>query len=112
MTKAPAATDQQPTDQAPAVELPLDYFEGLVPGRVVHYWPTSYQERTSGSEPSPGPWAAMVTAVSTEIPGRVVLNVNPPAPISIGTDPVCRMAAIDFAEEGQDKAGKWTWIKK
>jgi len=101
-------------DKPPEPEKAQDPFEHLVPGRVLWYWPLPWQEKDA----SPGPWAAMVTKVDGEpFPGRVTLNVNLPAPTSIGADPVQRIADVSYAgEKPADstddswKAGRWTWI--
>ena len=103
-----------------ASETPLaaekDPLDGLVPGRIVWYFPTVAQSRHA----LPGPWPAMVLAVGEG--GLVTLNVNLPAPTLIGDDPVQRMIDVKYAgEKGPDadgvvdeegKVGKWTWIFK
>jgi len=83
-----------------------DPFEHLVPGRIVHYWPSLYQERSA----CPGPWPAMVTKVGDG--GVVTLNVNMPMPTPIGEDPVQRMAAVPYAGdvEAVSEQGCWRWI--
>ena len=79
-------------------------FEGLVPGRVVFYWPTSWQERASCC----GPWPAMVTQVGEN--GLCTLNVNLPMPTPIGEDPVQRMSSVPHTEE--KLGGCWSWPRR
>jgi hypothetical protein len=88
-------------EQAPPSE--SNPFEDLVPGRIVHYWPTPAQQRVA----SPGPWPAMVTAVGEG--GVLTLNVNLPSPTLIGEDPVQRMKDVPYAGDGE-KGGNWAWI--
>lgn len=87
----------------PAPETEADPFEHLVPGRIVHYYPTAYLERASCA----GPWPAMVTKVGP-LPGVVTLNVNLPMPTPIGEDPVQRIADVSYAAE--PTPGCWSWI--
>lgn len=113
-------------EAAPAPEVEVrDPLDGLKPGRIVYYWPTTYQERDS----LPGPWPSMVTRVISDspIPGRITLNANLPERVPVGTDPVLRIQDVDFAGEpparpegktdeeyallvGDSRAGKWTWM--
>lgn len=95
-------------DAPPQAEQAEDPFENLVPGRIVHYWPSLHQERSA----CPGPWPAMVTAIGhAGGPGIVVLNINLPMPTPIGDDPVQRLSGVEYAGDG-DKAGKWTWPER
>jgi hypothetical protein len=100
MTKNPAAPDTPP-----AAETVADPFDGLVPGRIVHYFPTAYQERSSCA----GPWPAIVTRIeSGPTPGIVTLNVNLPMVVPIGTDPVQRLEHVTYSAE--KAGGCWTWM--
>lgn len=95
-----------------AVRLQKDPLDGLVPGRIVYYWPLPGEQRHA----DPGPWPAMVTKVQVlddVVTGMVTLNINLPSPTLIGTDPVARRPDIAFAGEGADddtKTGRWTWM--
>lgn len=93
---------QQEEDKAPAPE--VDPFAGLVPGRIVHYHPQPYEVRNC----APGPWAAIVTAVSLERPGVVTLNLQMPEPAQVGEDPVNRLRYVSYG----DADGCWSWIPR
>lgn len=99
MTKNPAVPDTPP-----AAEQAEDPLEGLVPGRIVHYHPRSYETKNC----APGPWAAIVTAVGPE-PGMVTLNVMMPAPAPIGDDPVCRFKEVRYSPDRAE--GCWNWMR-
>lgn len=109
MTKPPASAAPEtppPTEAA-------DPFEGLVRGRIVHFWPRDYEARNARDA---GPWPAMVTNVEDD-KGTCTLNVNMPKVAPVGEDPVCRMTAVPFrGEDGsgtvREAAGGWTWIKQ
>jgi hypothetical protein len=74
-----------------------------VRGRIVWYNPISYESRNSIA----GPWPSMVTNVEDEH-GVVTLNVNMPAPVPIGTDPVARKEHIPYSADGLP--GTWSWM--
>lgn len=98
-------TTHKPTgpDAPPAPEK-ADPFEGLVPGRIVHYQPREYESRHC----SPGPWAAIVTLVRPD--GVININVQMPTPAPVGTDPVCRMVDVKYSEAHE--GGCWSWVAK
>jgi hypothetical protein len=116
MCNAPLPLEGSMTTKAAAPETPpateKDPFEGLVPGRIVHYWPQPYEERHC----EPGPWAAIVTFVPKPVdgvefvPGVVTLNVQLPAPANVGTDPVIRISHVHYSAE--KLAGCWSWIPR
>jgi len=108
MGAAAKVEEQQTPDTPPPAEVaattnPLD---GLKPGRIVYYNPKQHETRFA----SPGPWPAMVTAVSKESPGVVTLNVNLPEPaqVSSGGDPVARFRDVPFSADGAE--GCWCWM--
>ena len=90
-----------------SVEIP---FSGLVPGRIVHYWPLLHEARHNA-----GPWAAIVVKVDKGgepalTTGVVSLAVFPPAPRMVGTDPVSRVDGVVYFEGGAE--GCWSWPPK
>lgn len=99
---AAAAPDSPP---APEITTPPDPYAGLVPGRVVWYWPRLHEARSC----APGPWASVVTAVGP-LPGEVTLNVHLPLPMPVGVDPVMRFAPVKHTSEKEE--GCWDWIPK
>lgn len=100
---------KKPEADAPPPAESADPFAGLVPGRVLHYWPTPSEERQTQC---PGPWAAMCTKVSAATPGEVTINLQVPSPTPIGSDPVQRREKVAFAPDGEDPAGRWRWIPR
>lgn len=76
-----------------------DPFEGLVAGRMVHYYPRIYER-----DAKEGPWAAIVTSVGEN--GVVTLNVQLPFPRPVGVDPVARFEKVPFGRE----EGCWSWM--
>jgi hypothetical protein len=93
-------TMKAPTAEKPTAE--SDPFEGLKPGRIVHYHPRAHEARNA----SPGPWAAIVTLVGEA--GLITLNVQLPTPVMIGTDPVARIEKVPYSEEKAE--GCWSWM--
>lgn len=96
-----------PKPEVPPAPETASPFEGLVPGRIVWYHPTSAESRYA----SPGPWPSMVTKVGEN--GVVTLNVNMPSPTPIGTDPVARLEKVAYTETDKDGAvtlGCWGWM--
>ena len=92
-------------------------FAGLVPGRIVWYWPADYEARISASEHAPGPWPAMVTAVMRdreedgsvgEPTGLVTLNINVPRQLPVGVDPVKRLYDVPYHADREP--GGWSWM--
>lgn len=84
---------------------PADPMAGLTRGRIVLYHPLPYEIRGADA----GPWPAIVTNVGPQ-PGRVTLNVFPPMPLMIGTDPVSRRTEVPHAvDESQPEPGSWSW---
>lgn len=96
MTRSQAAPETPP-----AVEKAKDPFEGLVPGRIVYFYPAAHQARHA----SPGPWPGIVTLVGDG--GVVTLNLMLPAPTLIGTDPVARVEKVPYSTEKAE--GCWSW---
>jgi hypothetical protein len=89
----------------PAAEAAKDPLDGLVPGRIVHFWPMPFEARNA----APGPWPAMVTRVLEN--GVCTLNVNVPVPALVGTDPVVRKENVLFCASLEEPVpGSWTWM--
>lgn len=115
MTKKIETPDAPPAPEMPEPEFviatPPGPFADLVPGRIVHFWPTEVQERHC----APGPWAAIVTAIHVPLSGEatpagtVTLNVQMPTPAPIGEDPVHRIKDVHYSAEKAE--GCWSWIK-
>ena len=82
-------------------------FEGLVVGRIVHYWPNSSEGQQARV---PGPWAAIVTQVPSPVPdtGEITLNIQIPMPVAIGVDPVQRRERVPYNDNREN--GTWCWM--
>jgi len=106
MTQKPAA------DTPPAVEQ-SDPFAGLVPGRIVWYWPTA-----SEAHYVPGPWAALVALAGNSREGEesqpgvvsLIVFLPEPLPVGAGGDPVERYRQISYSADGDP--GSWSWPKR
>jgi len=85
-----------------------DPLAGLVPGRIVHYTPNTYE-----TEYAEAPWAAMVVAVRPSkgpdaFPaGTVTLAVFPPKPLPVGEFPVCSRADVPYSDQGLPHSWKF-----